>query len=100
MLKAYKSYIDNFLISKYNISKSKNLPIFLKLKIYIRYKKKTIYLILTTFFLLYSLSDYKPKLCIKKIKNTLKSSRKLVIFLNSEKIYTFLYKFVFFFLTI
>lgn len=96
MLKAYRTYINNFLISKYNLFKFKDLPIIFELKIYLRYKRKTIYLILTTFFLLYSLSSYKPKLFTKQ-KNISKSVRKLIFFLKSEKIYLFLYKFIFFF---
>jgi len=60
MLNCHKKIIFNSFISKFNIKHLNNLPKIKKLTLSINYNNKSSYLIMTTFFLFYFLSDTKP----------------------------------------
>ena len=81
-----KKYILNFLISNNNLKNIDQIPSIKSITIKISYKKKTIYLIMTTFFIFFFLKNKKPKLInienIKKIFLLLKKKKALKFLLN------------------
>ena len=81
------SYILNFLISNSSIKNVQELPNIKNLIIKIHNKKKTIYLIMTTFFIFLFLANTLPKL---SNKNFLK---KLELILNKKNSFKFLSNF-------
>lgn len=88
MVLVQNKYILNLLISTNKIKTLKNLPEIKTLILKVYYKKKTIYLIMTTFFILYFLVDKKPKLSsfdnIKKLE---------LIIIKKKQCFKFLYNF-------
>lgn len=87
MFLAQNKYILNLIISTSKIKNIQNLPLIKNLTLKIYYKEKTIYLIMTTFFLFFFLCDIKPKLI------STENSKKLLVYLNRTKSFKFLYNF-------
>lgn len=90
MLISQKIYFLNFIISKYNIKYFKELPLIKTTLLKVKLKKKSLYLKMTVFFLLYFLSDNIPKINLNLNLISLK--------ISSLKQYTFLSKLNSFFL--
>ena len=67
MVLAQNKHILNFLISNNSIKNVQELPNIKSLTIKIFYKKKTVYLIMTTFLIFFFLTSKKPKLSTLKI---------------------------------
>jgi len=87
MLISQNKYVLNFLISKYLIKSLQNLPNINNITIKVFYNKKTIFLIMTTFFLFFFLTNKKPKILKKNFVNLLQ------IKLTNIYIHNFLYNF-------
>ena len=87
MLISQNKYVLNFLISKYLINSLQNLPQINTVVVKIFYNKKTIFLIMTTFYLFFFLSDKKPKILKKTFVNF------LFIKLTNVYAHDFLYNF-------
>jgi hypothetical protein len=83
MLVSQRKYFLNFLISKYNIKILNELPLIKTTLIKVKLKKKSLYLKMTVFFLLYFLSDNIPKINLNLNLISLKiSSLNKYIFLS------------------
>ena len=88
MVLVQNKYILNFLISNNKIKSLTNLPEIKTLTLRVYYKKKTIYLVMTTFFILYFLADKKPKI------SSLDNKKKLEVLIPTKKqCFKFLYNF-------
>jgi hypothetical protein len=84
MVLAQNKHILNFLISNNSIKNVQELPNIKSLTIKIFYKKKTVYLIMTTFLIFFFLTSKKPKLSTLKI---------LSLTLKKKHCFKFLYNF-------